>query len=1690
MRAVPVEKAIVEQVEQVRRARLVAEVGSAPKNNSMDLQQQQQQLQTFTAPSQLPPSHDAFSSTLPPVAAATNDVQMLDAGNGFEDDDSANLKIALQMSLEGQQQQQPPPPSQQQLNQSQLFSLEPTHLNSLSEAVVVEPISDEECLSLLQTKIFDLVLKEAIKVTFFQLNHDADEIDASATVNTTLNASDVILAPPCSSKSANHILNLLLHVVAQSETEEIRAEREEKVAKTAISKLSDLVDNCLELSSREEAKKLNSKMFHVSIILIMKMLLNLLLRWDPFVNKERVVPSIEPEQDVAEAETAQPSSCITKSKDKTDPRFVCETHGVPAVRRRCSHGIHKDRRFYVCGMERRVRCKYFKWADEDDGGFSHKDEGSGAASTDANSSGFPSRSGSNNKSISSSDATLLRRGACALEPNPVLHAQLWNLISISDDTLSSSNDSNPLQARICDLLQQVFTDCEEGAAALPSSHTLSTKKSSSSDSAEKSTSQAASWDRSLHNSDTLLEDYLDEVDCSKKKLGPSVAIRISVPQSSPISTVAPKAIVDVGPTLIQSSLDFLTHLASNSLNKDQQGGRRAAAAAMKENWSSYWFSLLCEILSSTSSSFSLQRSQAKQMLKRLCGGRKTHYHRVRDHYVFAFQFRKLIQHSSGPLQAAIIVRERANRCGNHWERGEGKNWSTLKSGELLGMDGLISEDCLTADEEARLHGVLVELSEKTKTRGGNWRQFCALNELPHAHSSKSRFAKHNTNRAKFAFDEESIHQRPPIFTLFWMACCISGSNQVIILRLMEIALSQSEIIRLDNNNPACDASESKGLSDGCILSTDGGNTEGNTDVEFSAEKTLPSPPGRTPGGEATPENALLVHHEGLTTNDIYSFIIQYVLRGYDVELRSAACAVTEMVIRNLMPSDLNHLFLRLVAAPLREVGQFGCASNEFFHLMQAIVREYGTGANKVLELSQVSNIYLSLFVGQTQAMRADSYGGAAEEAGLIEVGSDAETKIKKWYDLGSCIHCHRQNIISGDNNEKGGTIDVDRPTVFKSTIRAISKSSLPVLTPRVTGTSSQPNKSDGTSPETTEVSWLLGQVRPYTRNRLDALTERQVSSEFSLFAHLKYRIALSEVQLTISDPRGRLVKTVEVYFSPRQVTDINTLKSKAYDGRWQKCATLSLARGSSRSSCTLKIPVIASNLKFEYSEFHEKVGGSKLSDGSITLTCPRCTRVVSNAHGVCGHCGEVAFQCRKCRHINYDRLDAFLCVECGYCASGGFLFEVVAGIASNAVAITDEEDFSRAARLLRVATKRLCETRGALRKKLLGAAAAKRKRLSCGFEDLESMELVSPALKRAMLGELPRNKGSESIGLDSSNRNVVTSISSIHPSRRTDHSRLSTATKARSLLSLARQLRNESGSGISDDRPNRGDFLVRQAILNAGSLGGGGVELFDDGSVDDGDIFGDGIGGGGLLHGDMRDPLTRLVANIQARVRSSNAISIGSTGTDSNGDASKKSGRGRNADAGGDGHSNANDRTRLQPSPRAQLDECDRLYHQMREAERECHELQRTVHAWNRLNRDALASFSSSAPPANFVPTSCAACACQITLHYLVCAMGILRAGTFDIDYAVARDFVSALFEYNRSMTGELCNLKRLAIVTFAVNYEIGARLILKELGKRLRAVRDVESAEILGTLLEKKFGIVDEFVDLAVEVMHGKFHM
>jgi len=85
---------------------------------------------------------------------------------------------------------------------------------------------------------------------------------------------------------------------------------------------------------------------------------------------------------------------------------------------------------------------------------------------------------------------------------------------------------------------------------------------------------------------------------------------------------------------------------------------------------------------------------------------------------------------------------------------------------------------------------------------------------------------------------------------------------------------------------------------------------------------------------------------------------------------------------------------------------------------------------------------------------------------------------------------------------------------------------------------------------------------------------------------------LSQVHINISDPRGRLAKTIGIYFSPRQLSgsssdedNTNILKSDSYSRFWQKCGTINLARGANEATIKLKHPVVAANLKITVSIF-------------------------------------------------------------------------------------------------------------------------------------------------------------------------------------------------------------------------------------------------------------------------------------------------------------------------------------------------------------------------------------------------------------------------------------------------------------------------------------------------------------------------
>lgn len=73
------------------------------------------------------------------------------------------------------------------------------------------------------------------------------------------------------------------------------------------------------------------------------------------------------------------------------------------------------------------------------------------------------------------------------------------------------------------------------------------------------------------------------------------------------------------------------------------------------------------------------------------------------------------------------------------------------------------------------------------------------------------------------------------------------------------------------------------------------------------------------------------------------------------------------------------------------------------------------------------------------------------------------------------------------------------------------------------------------------------------------------------------------------------------------------------------------------------------------------------------LQCPRCNASVPAHPGVCAACGENAHQCQKCRTINYDERDPFLCISCGFSKYARFDM-VVEGRPCSAVDPIENED--------------------------------------------------------------------------------------------------------------------------------------------------------------------------------------------------------------------------------------------------------------------------------------------------------------------------------------------------------------------------------------------------------------------------------
>ncbi|XP_065311151.1 E3 ubiquitin-protein ligase UBR4 isoform X4 [Dermacentor albipictus] len=165
---------------------------------------------------------------------------------------------------------------------------------------------------------------------------------------------------------------------------------------------------------------------------------------------------------------------------------------------------------------------------------------------------------------------------------------------------------------------------------------------------------------------------------------------------------------------------------------------------------------------------------------------------------------------------------------------------------------------------------------------------------------------------------------------------------------------------------------------------------------------------------------------------------------------------------------------------------------------------------------------------------------------------------------------------------------------------------------------------------------------------------------------------VSRIVLRIGDlKRSKMVRAINIYYNNRSVQSVVELKNRP--AMWHRAKRCSLAAGQTELKMDFPLPIVACNLMIEYADFYENVQAS-----SETLQCPRCSASVPASPGVCANCGENVFQCHKCRAINYDEKDPFLCNSCGFCKYAKFDYTLTAKPCCAVDPIEGEEDRKKA----------------------------------------------------------------------------------------------------------------------------------------------------------------------------------------------------------------------------------------------------------------------------------------------------------------------------------------------------------------------------------------------------------------------------
>ncbi|BES93671.1 calmodulin Hypothetical protein [Nesidiocoris tenuis] len=191
---------------------------------------------------------------------------------------------------------------------------------------------------------------------------------------------------------------------------------------------------------------------------------------------------------------------------------------------------------------------------------------------------------------------------------------------------------------------------------------------------------------------------------------------------------------------------------------------------------------------------------------------------------------------------------------------------------------------------------------------------------------------------------------------------------------------------------------------------------------------------------------------------------------------------------------------------------------------------------------------------------------------------------------------------------------------------------------------------------------------PMTNIKLSSI---KIDSKFTTTTQIVKLVSshtISKITLRIADlKRTKMVRTMNIYYNNRSVQAVVELKNKP--AMWHKAKKVTLASGQTEVKVEFPLPIVACNLMVEYADFYENLQAS-----SETLQCPRCSSSVPANPGVCANCGENVFQCHKCRAINYDEKDPFLCHACGFCKYAKFDFTITGRACCAVDPIENDED--------------------------------------------------------------------------------------------------------------------------------------------------------------------------------------------------------------------------------------------------------------------------------------------------------------------------------------------------------------------------------------------------------------------------------